>query len=120
MDPVSLASIAVAGIAAASAYASQKAASKASEANTKATVDAEVEIKRADRETEAYERARSYDTETIRRQDEEILELREDNKRLHAEVKMLRNRIARLERGIPLDSEENIRERASDDEPISE
>lgn len=113
MDPVSLASISVAAIAAASAYASQRTASKASEKNTTTNMNAEIEIKKADRETEAYERARIYDTETIRRQDEEITELR-------AEVKLLRNRIARLERALPANSEEYIRERESDDHPLSE
>jgi predicted RNase H-like nuclease (RuvC/YqgF family) len=99
MDGASLASLLVAAVAAAGAWASQRAASKASTKNVDAT-------SRVEMEKEAYDRARSYDTETIKRQDEEIKELREDNKRLHAEVQMLMQRIARLERGIPTEVKE--------------
>lgn len=66
-------------------------------------------------EKEAYDRARAYDTETIRRQDLEIEDLREDNKRLHAEnrvlkdeLELLRIRIARLEHGLSLDPRGDI------------
>lgn len=96
MDPVEIASIIVAGIAAISAFASQKAAAKASEKNT-------ITTSRVDMEKEAYDRARAYDTETIRRQDEEIQELRSENQSLREEVNVLRARVARLEEGgIPL------------------
>lgn len=72
-------SVLVAILAAGAAYASQRSAAKASVMNTQ-TVTA------VDREKEAYERARAFDTETIRRQDEELAELREDNRKLHDRV----------------------------------
>lgn len=71
--------LAVAVVAGLFALASQRSAAKASKTNTQ-TVTA------VDREKEAYERARAFDTETIRRQDEEIAELREDNRKLHDRV----------------------------------
>jgi FtsZ-binding cell division protein ZapB len=58
------------------------------------------------------------DVETIEIQKKEISELRDDNKMLHEEIKMLRKRIARLERGLSPDSEEDIRERESDTNPL--
>lgn len=69
MDFVSIGSIAVALVAGFSAVASQRAAAKASILNTQTT-------SRVDMEREAYERARNFDTETIRRQDEELDDLR--------------------------------------------
>lgn len=72
-------SISVAALSAAAALASQRSAAKASVMNTQ-TVTA------VDREKEAYERARAFDTETIRRQDEELEELRADNRTLHDRV----------------------------------
>lgn len=77
MDLTAIASIIVAGVAAASAYASQRAAAKASRDNTNTS-------SRTDMEKEAYDRARRYDTDTIGRQDGELDELR-------AEVIVLRN-----------------------------
>lgn len=65
-------SVSVALIAALAAWASQRSAAKASTLNT-------LTVTAVDREKEAYERARAFDTETIRRQDEEIAELRRDN-----------------------------------------
>lgn len=82
MDFVSIASIIVAGIAASSAIASQRAAAKASVLNTQTT-------SRVDMEREAYERARNFDTETIRRQDEELDDLR-------ARVRVLEDKNAEL------------------------
>lgn len=79
MDWANVVSIAVAFLAAGAAYASQRSAAKASVMNTQ-TVTA------VDREKEAYERARAFDTETIRRQDEELQELRDDNRKLHDRV----------------------------------
>lgn len=110
MDAVNVASIIVAIIAALSAYASQRSAERATATNANVT-------SRVEMEKEAYERARSYDTETIRRQDEELDELREDNKKLRAEVEALRKRVVRLERGITLEDLENIRERRTDHDP---
>lgn len=72
-------SLGVALIAGVFAFLSQRSASKASRVNTQ-TVTA------VDREKEAYERARAFDTETIERLDREADRLREDNVRLHERV----------------------------------
>lgn len=64
--PTEALSLGVAGIAALGAWASQRAASKATTVST-----------RMDAEKEAYERARQFDIETIQRQQEEIKQLRE-------------------------------------------
>jgi len=64
--PTEALSLGVAGIAALGAWASQRAASKASTVST-----------RMDAEKEAYERARQFDIETIQRQQDEINKLRE-------------------------------------------
>lgn len=45
---------------------------------------------RAEAETEAYNRARKMDVETIHRQDEEIKELIADNKKLRDDLKTLK------------------------------
>jgi TolA-binding protein len=118
MDAVNVASVIVAAIAALSAYASQRNASRASTINTQAT-------SRVDMEKEAYERARQFDTDTIERQDKEIQELRQEIAVLKAEHRKeleefreenrrLRLRVVRLERGITLEDLENIRERRED------
>lgn len=111
MDPVSVASIIVAIVAATSAYASQRAASKATTVNT-------ITTSRVDMEKEAYDRARSYDTETIKRQDTELDELRVENKTLQQEVRILRLRITRLEQGLVHNLEEMLRERLTDPNPL--
>lgn len=97
MDLKDVALIIVALITGVSAYASQRAASRASTLNTSTT-------SRVDMEREAYERARGFDTETIRRQDLEIEEirtenhqLREENRALRLEVRGLNVRVAILE-----------------------
>jgi len=83
MDWGNWVTILVAIIAALSAYASQRAAAKASNLNTTTT-------SRVDMEKEAYDRARKFDIETIERQDAEIAELRQDNKSLHEKVDVAR------------------------------
>lgn len=93
MDPqwaVPVGSVIVAVISALAAFLSQRSASQTAKATS-----------RMDHERDAYERARSYDTETIRRQDEEIAEVRAENKLLRDEIRILRTRISRLEAGIP-------------------
>lgn len=45
---------------------------------------------RVDMEKDAYERARKFDTDTIARQDAEILELRTDNRDLHEKIAVAR------------------------------
>lgn len=94
MDAASIVTIIVACVAAASAYASQRAAAKASMLNTTTT-------SRVDMEREAYERARAFDTETITRQDREIVELRATETELRKEVKRLERRVRVLELGLP-------------------
>lgn len=71
MDWANVVTVFVAIIAAGSAYASQRAAARASQLNTQTT-------SRVDMEKEAYDRARKFDIETIERQDAEIAELRRD------------------------------------------
>lgn len=114
MDPINVASIVVAIITSAAAWASQRSASKAATSNS-------TETSRVDMEKEAYERARSYDTETIRRQDAEIDELRlekealrDDKKNLYVEIRGLRERILRLETDIQFHLEEILNERLRD------
>lgn len=75
--------LAVAVIAALSAWASQRSASRASSLNVATT-------SRVDMEKEAYDRARKFDIETIERQDAEIAELRTDNQDLHNKVDVAR------------------------------
>lgn len=115
MELVNIGTILVALIAAAGAWASQRAASRASMANTSTS-------SRVEMEKEAYDRARAYDTETIKRQDAEIAELREEHQkcaeeiktlraRYEAEIELLRQRIARLELGLSDNLEEILRER---------
>lgn len=83
MDAGQVITLVVAIVAAGSAYASQRAASRASTMNVNTT-------SRVDMEKEAYERARAFDTETIVRQDKEIEELRVDNRNLHEKVAVAR------------------------------
>jgi chromosome segregation ATPase len=148
MEPAAIASIIVSLIAALAGYASQRAAAKASTKNAATSSRTELDKTRADAEKEAYERARAFDTETIRRQDEELDELRqhmrelnadvkrvtteneqlhtenrtvlEDNARLRAEVRALRLRFTRIERKYPTDEIplQSIRERESDSNPM--
>lgn len=83
IDPAVFASIIVVIISGLSAYASQRAASRATRLNTDAT-------NRTDMEKEAYERARKFDVETITRQDTNIDELREEIKVLRKEIDELK------------------------------
>jgi predicted RNase H-like nuclease (RuvC/YqgF family) len=84
LDPLA-ASIIVGIISGSSAYASQRAAARASTKNVDTT-------SRTEMEREAYERARNYDTSTIQRLTEEIKELRQENKELRDEVLRLTNK----------------------------
>lgn len=72
-------SVAVVVISGLFALISQRSAAKASKVNTQ-TVTA------VDREKEAYERARAFDTETIERLDKEADRLRADNVLLHERI----------------------------------
>lgn len=104
MDAQGWATIGVALIALVSAVLSGRSAANASKYSS-----------RTQAETEAYNRARKMDVETIERQDKELTELDEkykflrlDNERLHEDNDRLRRRVSRLERkleemGVPLD-----------------
>jgi peptidoglycan hydrolase CwlO-like protein len=83
----------IAIIAALGAWAAQRAAAKASTANT--TVSG-----RLDAERGAYERARAFDVATIERQDHELKELREANKTLKEELAVVKARLAKLEQKV--------------------
>lgn len=90
LDPTVIASILVGMVAAASAYASQRAAARASTLNATAA-------SRVDMEKEAYERARKFDVETIGRQDHELDDLREENEELQVKIRALIQHIIQLE-----------------------
>jgi FtsZ-binding cell division protein ZapB len=90
------ASIIVAAIALFSAMAAGRAASNASKYSA-----------RTQAETEAYNRARKMDIETIERQDKEIEEIREENKAMQQKIRelkidndRLRRRISHLEQQV--------------------
>lgn len=85
MDPINLGSIIVAGIAAAAAWATQRAASKATVTNTSISG-------RLDAEKEAYERARAMDIETIERQNQELEACRKEIADLKTRLKKLEDR----------------------------
>jgi hypothetical protein len=100
MNWTQAATILVSLVALASAYASQRAATRASVVNTAST-------NRVDMETEAYLRARAFDVETIKRQDAELedlqvqnSDLRRQNSQLRADVRRLTTRVALCERDL--------------------
>ncbi len=116
--PTNIASFIVSVVTGLAAYAAARSANKATVRN------AEINS-RTTMEEEAYDRARKFDTETIKRQDEELIEVREVNKKLSIEIaelqeanrklahvqsenenlkdeiKNLNKRIERLENGVP-------------------
>lgn len=104
----SIGSIAVALIAAAAALASQRAAAKASVRNTDTTSRAAIEA-------EAFERAKSYYTDTIDRQDREIHELEGDVAGLKAKVREQGEEIQQLR--TELQTAKNALRLAFPDEP---
>lgn len=108
MRPDSIASILVAFIAAAFAYASSRSATKSSKMHDASNF-------RLEMEKDAYERARALDTETIARQSAEIKDLREDNRRLDDRVNTLLYQIIRIQQGLSPNLEEDPDDRA--DEP---
>jgi septal ring factor EnvC (AmiA/AmiB activator) len=107
MDSASWALVLVALISVLSAFLSGRAARSAA----KLSSDATIVNSRTQAETEAYNRARKMDIETIERQDHEIAEIREnseklrekvrtltiDNERIHEDNDRLRRRITALE-----------------------
>jgi predicted RNase H-like nuclease (RuvC/YqgF family) len=107
MGSADVAAIMVGIISVASAIFSGRAARSAA----KLSANASVMNSRTQAETEAYQRARAMDIETIERRDKEIKEIREnserlrekvrrliqDNQKLHEENERLRRRVTRLE-----------------------
>lgn len=108
MDPINIGSLAVAVIAALSAWATSRAAGKAARDSTSIGG-------RLDAEKEAYERARAFDMDTIERQDREIAELRSENESLKAELRSVMQRLTRLERSVPKKLEEMLRDRLNEE-----
>lgn len=90
LSAIDIGGIIVALVAAIGAWLSQRAASKATFTNNTVT-------SRLDAEKEAYERAREFDTETIRRQTDEIARLRMENSDLKAKLNQMNERLERLE-----------------------
>jgi hypothetical protein len=101
LDPLNIGAILIAVIAALTSWATQRSSAKTAILNEKAKAEAE-----------AYGRAVKMDSDTIARQDKEILELREDKDALtkrvrelekdngeqHTELIMLRRRVFILEK----------------------
>lgn len=116
MDQINWAGIIVAGIGVVAAWLSGRSAAKAAKYNA----DASMASAKAEAETQAYERARKMDVETIKRQDDEIDEIRQnnqelrnkvrqllaDNRSLHEENDSLRQRVSSLERQLGEHSEQ--------------
>jgi septal ring factor EnvC (AmiA/AmiB activator) len=108
MDGSNWATIIVAAVSVVSAYLAGRAAKTAA----KHTSDASVMNSRTQAETEAYNRARKMDIETIERQKKDIEEIRQnnadlreklrelkkDNELIHEDNDRLRRRIAKLEK----------------------
>lgn len=103
MSPDSIATGIVGIVAALAGVASQRAISKASTTNA-----------RLDAEKEAYERARQFDRDTIARQDKELQALRDDNRALTDKYNKLFYRLVRVERGLPPDIEEELKDGRDD------
>lgn len=104
MEPSNIAAIVVAFISVLSAWLAGRAARSAA----KFSADASTSNEKIKAETEAYDRARKMDIATIKRQDEELDELRaevkslkEDNRTLHRQNEALRSRVSTLERKYP-------------------
>jgi TolA-binding protein len=100
VDTVNISGIIVALIGIISAWLAARAAQKAA----KSSADASMSNERVKAETEAYQRARKMDTDTIARQDEELKELREEiasvrtkNRELERQNELLRLRVSALE-----------------------
>jgi hypothetical protein len=91
MSVVDFGGIIVAIIAALGAWVAQRAAAKSSNINTSVTG-------RLDLEKDAYERARNFDTETMRRQNEEIIKLRAESLKFDEDMAEIKGRLADLQK----------------------
>lgn len=119
IDATNAVTLAVAIIAALSAFASQRASAKAAKAAKIETARVELENSRVDMEKNAYERARAFDTETIIRQNKRISELSREVRRLNALVLRLRARIENVDHMDESD-ESDLDEFDDFEEPIAE
>lgn len=97
---IEIGALVVSGIAALSAWAAQKAATKAAVINNTTNAEVEREATRSDMEKEAYIRARAFDLETIRIKNEEIAALKEERETLKSKVAELEGRVDDLEREL--------------------
>lgn len=88
-------------------WASSRNARKATEKNAVVVSATELEKARATAESEAYNRARKFDVETIERQDKELDELRQTLVGMRADVEMLRANEAHLNNDLKLIAEDN-------------
>lgn len=93
MDAINWAAVFIATIAALGSLATARTSAKATTVNSE--TNARVEM-----EKEAYDRARTLDTGTIKRQKKEVEELREENRQLKEMVRKLEERVALLEKEI--------------------
>lgn len=93
MDPINIGGIIVAMVAAAGAWASQRAAARASLRNI--TTNARLEM-----EDEAYERARDFDMQTIKMQERELKFLRRERDALFNENRSLKTQNYILEQRL--------------------
>jgi peptidoglycan hydrolase CwlO-like protein len=92
MDGSDWALIVVALVTLAGAIFSARAVSKAAELNANASVTSD----KIQAETEAYQRARKMDVDTIEHQDREIDELRKENANLEARIRTLQTDLNKL------------------------
>jgi small-conductance mechanosensitive channel len=89
MEKTGLISIVISVIGGLGAWLAARESRKASTTNTSASG-------RVEMEKEAYERARALDTETIQRQHDELQELRDNQRNINADVKMVHEENTRL------------------------
>jgi len=106
LDGAQWATIIVSLIVAASGWATSRNAARAARNNVVVTSGTEIEKARLAAETEAYNRARKMDIETIERQKTELKELREQNEKIIAQNEHLNEDVKRVAK----DNEELHRE----------
>lgn len=108
MTAIDFGAILVALIAALGAWAAQRSATRASKFNTETSG-------RLEAERNAYERARAFDVDTIKRQAKELESLRAHNHKLEKELKQVKGRLRRLESLYP-EWERLLHERIAEDD----
>lgn len=93
MNAIDISAIAIAIIALGSSWVTARTSSKATTINNE--TNARVEM-----EKEAYTRARDFDINTIERQNEQIEKLQRENRELKETVRVLTERLNRLEKEV--------------------